>query len=379
MLTQEQWIKETQLDGKTDYLVALHSSLAFTPTSQEIIYISTGTHCAIDDFLAVHYHEVADLFAARGYQFIYLPRLIGSLTPERLCYNYPNVAGRHIPTNAANDAAYSIYQSIFDHALTPLDRTPQLIRYKHLETVVSRYAYPDTGRDKNFNIFSHVAIPTDVPSEELRLFFYDYVDTVGGGCAFYSLAKPKKDEDTADFYFESKVRELQEEIKERVEQLRQLGVTEMAIRSLVDLPPLKPSQLHITQDYRLFLTDYGNREIRMEVLPKVLFFFYLNHPEGVRFKQLSEHKSELMEYYKLLSNRVDLAKMAASIDSITDPTKNAVNEKCSLLRSAFIREFDESVVKPYIITSDEDYLKRITLDRALVLDESGIVTKLASK
>ncbi|HUH33440.1 MAG TPA: hypothetical protein VLZ28_05765, partial [Daejeonella sp.] len=44
-----------------------------------------------------------------------------------------------------------------------------------------------------------------------------------------------------------------------------------------------PSRLLIDKHSKLFLTDFGNLEIKMSPLPKTLFLFYLRHPEGVAF------------------------------------------------------------------------------------------------
>lgn len=361
-----------ELKGRTDYLVGFSPELGFTPNSREVIYISSLAHSPIDDFLQSHHAQVSQLFAEKGYQFIYIPEVIRSLPTERITYNYPGTDNK--PHDATLDQiAEQIYRPILASALTPLEPEPMLIRYKKLLTQSQRIGVRDPFGAAPGLIFSHKAVPNTDSADELMAFFKEYVSNIGEEPVFYSLAKPQTPEDTADFYFNERVTKLQEEIKERVQQLRQLGVTEMVLRSLLDCTPSNPSRLHITKDYKIFLTDYHNREIKIEVLPKVLFFFYLNHPEGVRFKQLADHRAELTDYYKELSNRVDLAKLDQSIQNLTDPTKNTINEKCSLLRSSFVKEFDESVVHQYIITTGTDLCKHITLPRDLITDESGIL------
>lgn len=361
------------LNGRTDYLVGFSPELGFTPNGKEVIFLSPQIQSPIDDFFRSHYAQVAQLFAEKGYQFVYIPEVIRSLAPERITYNYPGTGIKKSRAATTEQIAELIYRPIFDKALTPLVREPMLIRYKNLLTASQNSLSGSPWGTKVGLIFSHKAVPVTDSDDELMAFFRDYASAIGGERIFFSLAKPKTPQDTADFYFNERVTILQEEIKERVEQLRQLGVTEMVLRSLLDCEPSKPSRLHITKDYKVFLTDYYDREIKIEVLPKVLFFFYLNHPEGVRFKQLSDYTAELIGYYKELSNRVDLAKLDQSIRNPTDPTKNTINEKCSLLRSSFVKEFDEAVVRPYIITTGADLCKHITLPRDLVVDDSGII------
>lgn len=229
-------------------------------------------------------------------------------------------------------------------------------------------------RETNY-VFSHRELPGTQDEGALMDFFADYIAHTGEELVLYSLAKPPTPQDKADYDFEFRVEQLEEEIRARVEELRQLGVAEVLISNLFRAPKPPLSRLTITKDFRIVLSDYENREVKMTVLPKVLYFFYLNHPEGVLFKELADHEKELMEYYMTLSNRVDIGKMQESIRDLVDSSKNSVNEKSSLIRSAFLREFDEEVVRDYLLTSDKEHRKRVPLDRSLVADESGMIIK----
>jgi hypothetical protein len=48
---------------------------------------------------------------------------------------------------------------------------------------------------------------------------------------------------------------------------------------------------------------------------------------------------------------------------------NSINEKCARIRSAFIREFDESLAKNYFVTGERGEPKKISLPRDLVVWE----------
>ena len=67
--------------------------------------------------------------------------------------------------------------------------------------------------------------------------------------------------------------------------------------------------------------------------------------------------------------------MIESINDITDSTKNSINEKCSRIREAFLREFDNEFAGNYFITTTnkESFNKSITLDRNLVIDKAGVM------
>lgn len=58
--------------------------------------------------------------------------------------------------------------------------------------------------------------------------------------------------------------------------------------------------------------------------------------------------------------------MNRSIDSVCDPTNNAINEKCARVREAFVKAFDESLAEHYFITGSRGEAKRIVLDREMV-------------
>ncbi len=64
---------------------------------------------------------------------------------------------------------------------------------------------------------------------------------------FYSLAKPEK-EDMADYCFSGQVKDLSDEIRTKLAQLRQYGVSEAVLRELLE-PTCKISRLHIRADF----------------------------------------------------------------------------------------------------------------------------------
>ena len=102
-------------------------------------------------------------------------------------------------------------------------------------------------------------------------------------------------------------------------------------------------------------------------LPKAVFLLFLNHPEGILFKNLPDHRDELIAIYKKISGQENLGSMEKSIDDVVNPTLNSINEKCSRIREAFISKFDESIARNYFITGERATPKRIVLDRNLVI------------
>ena len=164
------------------------------------------------------------------------------------------------------------------------------------------------------------------------------------------------------------------EIQQRIKELQLIGVSDYVIKKLISFAEPKLSTLQITKDFRIILPDYNNMEISMPTLSKVVYFFYLRHPKGVRFKELIDYRDELLQIYYRMSNRCDSAKMEQSIDELVDSTRNSINEKCSRIRAAFVSRFSDDLAKNYYITGYSGQAKYIPLDRSIVIDEAGIIT-----
>ena len=111
---------------------------------------------------------------------------------------------------------------------------------------------------------------------------------------------------------------------------------------------LKP--LIITEDYKFYIGDEG-REVVLSPIHKSLYLLFLKHPDGIEFKNLSDYRDELMQTYLKVSHRLDVGKMEETIDRLTNPTDNAINEKCSRIKAAFYELMDEYSASYYIISS----------------------------
>ena len=110
------------------------------------------------------------------------------------------------------------------------------------------------------------------------------------------------------------------------------------------------SRLVITSDYRFLLPDIGNVEIDLQPVHKAVYLLFLNHPEGIEFKHLSEYKDELRQWYRKTARMMDSAKIDDSVDHLTNPLDNAINEKCSRIKRAFLDVMDEYSASYYIIS-----------------------------
>ena len=129
---------------------------------------------------------------------------------------------------------------------------------------------------------------------------------------------------------------------------------------------VKLSHLRITRHKEIILDDFDHREVKMDALTKSIFLLYLKHPEGIRYKELCDHRSELEEIYLSISGRSDMDSIRKSIDDLTDPiTSNSINEKVSRAKKAFREVVDVRIARFYYIDGRQGAAKRIALDRSL--------------
>lgn len=160
---------------------------------------------------------------------------------------------------------------------------------------------------------------------------------------------------------------LVDEVRERVQKLKEYGMSEKDITSLfhTEKPLLK---LTVSRDYRIYLGD--NRiEVRMEPLVKAVYLLFLKHPEGILFKHLPDYREELIGIYAKLRPLGMNDRAIQSIEDVTNPLLNSINEKCARIRGAFLSQFDDRMAKHYYIDGPRGEAKKISLPRDLVIWE----------
>lgn len=292
------------------------------------------------------------VFSSYRLRFCYLPKITQTIqTTPYLLYHKPfdkDLIANNNP-NIINPLDYLSNQQ--EKTLVP----PSLIYYCYddsdTETIlgctsIESYDYKDieqTFKDIAYKIYIEILDADNRPRFHLRL----------GDL-------PKK----ADERFDTEVLELMDEIQERVERLQQKGVVSYMIDNLLHSNEILSDML-ITKDNRIFLTDYNNMEIQMYPLPKAVFFLFLRHEEGILFKNLIDYRQELGEIYAQIKGPLN-TKDKQSIKDLTNPLKNSINEKCARVREAFISRFDDYLAKYYYINGKKGEEKKILLPRNMV-------------
>ena len=145
--------------------------------------------------------------------------------------------------------------------------------------------------------------------------------------------------------------------------IKRLGFHEEKLKNQIKL-----SGLTITREYAIMLSEY-NKEVKMEPIVKAVYLLYLNHPEGIAFKCLPDYRKELADIYQKIKPLGLTERAIRSIEDVTNPLLNSINEKCSRIRAMFQAEVDASLLDQYIITGKSGEAKKISLPRDLVVWE----------
>ena len=160
---------------------------------------------------------------------------------------------------------------------------------------------------------------------------------------------------------------LMEEVKERVQMLKDYGMSETEIIShLHDAQSLVP--LIVSKNYRLYLGD-ERKEVHMEPLVKSLYLLFLQHPEGITFKDLPDYRRELANIYNKIRPWGLTDRAMLSIEDVTNPLLNSINEKCAKIKKVFEMMLDSSIAEQYYIKGTRGEAKKIALPRDLVIWE----------
>lgn len=367
------------------YISFYKDRLPFKPKSNVVIYFDV-TGIGLKRYYVViseYYQRIVDEFRRGGLEFCFLPKIAADMDLDKI-YHYFNPQA-----------------SLNDHIPHPdLYRDRDLLEYivadfdqQRLSPGLIQYMGEAFDGEKTYT-FSYTPLPDyfdDSPIPQVR----QYVKLHGVNDAIFGMAEESccniappepaqpmwiepspvetcRSNQTSRIRLskaspqkiEEDVEMMMSEVQMLVERLRQSGVGEIALQRLFK-PTQELSRMHIRYG-RIFLPDYNNMEIKMPPLSKALYMLFLRHPDGIMFSYLPDYRNELLRLYELISGRDNRADIRKSIDDVTDPTRNSINEKCSRIKQAFLREFDDSIARNYYITGERGEAKRILLSRDLL-------------
>lgn len=360
------------------YISFYKDRLPFKPKSNVVIYFDVmGVGRKYYTWVIERYYKlIVSEFRRGGLEFCYLPKIAHDMDLEKIYHYFNPQAGPddHIPyLNLYED------HDLLEYIVADYDQwrlSPGLIQYMGEEfDKENTYTYAYTPLD-DFESSPIALVKLYVEHHGVHNAFFDLIedkcccDMGASESKSNASARASRHDENTNIHLakadvvEDDVEMMMSEVQMLVERLRQSGVGEIALQRLFK-PTQKLSRLHVSYG-RIFLPDYNNMEIKMPPLSKAIFMLYLRHPEGIMFSYLPDYRNELLHLYEMITGRDSREDIRRSIDDVTDPTRNSINEKCSRIKQAFLREFDDSIAHNYYITGERGEAKKILLSREMV-------------
>ena len=330
----------------------------------EIVYIENGYCHSLNSFFIRN----KDFRLFNMYKFVYLPNLCKDIIKgELLHFLYPNLSLEEkieIDIDSTYPLQYLVYQEDackIKHGMIYFIADKE----NHGAKYIKGHYYPLEEGDDEYVAHQLDAIVRAIHNE------------YGEGGLYSAIEKPEIEEGSTDDYADElfpwmvandEVAVLVKDIREKIKVLKEMGIGESLIMKIIKEKP-KLSRLVITKDYRILLPDYNNMEIKMEPLVKAVYLLFLNHPEGIIFKHLPDYREELTRIYVKMKPNGMSDKVLQSIEDVTNPCLNSINEKCARVRGSFFSQFNGELAGNYCIWGMRGEAKKISLPRDMVVWE----------
>ena len=341
---------------------------------KELVYVANGENKVLSQLFETHPEVLEGWGQMIGFHIVYLPLMMKRLKDKRvLQYRAPYLGDAELAdVDVGNDFMLRYLDNPADREKIKQGfvRTEDVHRGSDGEDKATNRFYPlssDSGEplaDQLHRIGKQISLEKErhdrlLESKEQTLDEWGDAESASS-CSADDHFSPEEQEET--------ISELMEEVRERINKLRQRGIAEYLLEQLIH-PDNRLSRLVVTKDWRILLPDYDNMEIRMEPLVKSVYLLFLRHPEGIAFKRLPDYREELTGIYCQLKPSGLTDRAMQSIKDVTNPMLNSVNEKCARIRAAFVGQFDDYMAKNYYVDGARGEAKKIALPRSLVVWE----------
>lgn len=355
-----------RLDGinEFEFEEEMNLSVDYYAEVREIVYVENDYCESLNDFFIRN----KDLRLFHMYKFVYLPIFSNELNSgELIRYMSPNLPS--IETLKINmDSSYPLQFLWYPENAKNIKHGMMFFKgdcdNHGAKFTKGHYFHLEEGSDEEI-------------IAQLKQIVKEVHSHYGIAAVYSTVDKPNIKEGSSEEYadelfnwvnYDPEVAIIVKEVREKVNALRERGMAEKIIRKIIQIEP-KLSRLVITKDMLITLPDYNSMEIKMEPINKAVYLLFLRHPEGIIFKYLPDYRKELAEIYQKIKPLGLNERAIQSIEDVTNPCLNSINEKCARIRGAFISQFDEDLAKHYYISGWRGEAKKIILPRDLVVWE----------
>ena len=340
--------------------------LPFEPEAHQVIYAEGKFDFAINWHIFENYNAIRKIFMSKGYDFIFLPRIVDEIkdaSPDVIKYNAPYSRGMksHFP-EMTNDYILQFMAHPENRSKIPPSLLYRVDVPRRKSPGVDFYMRGMSLSDKHFNVPNLVhallTVIRDIGEDE------EYFSSKASERLDLGIYSEMDD-------YDEETRQLMVDIDDKVRRLKLKGIKSYVVEQVVeraysDLKGL--SRMLITDDFRIILSDYGNMEIRMEPLPKSLYFLFLRHEEGIAFKTLPDYQDELLEILRKVSGGELSSSKKNSVSKLVDMFNYSklVNTNCTKIKCAFTACFADHLAKYYYVVGERGEARSVSLPRNLI-------------
>lgn len=384
----------SQMKRNITYYLEAKENLFFS--NDAVYFIEEAEDTFLNDYISRNLNNINERLAKKNIQLIYFPEVKQNNNPgfftkvhDFLRYHNPILYSFSdedlqicLESLIENLTAKEFYGLILEELNLPYFPKPCLLRNIHggMDETINRFTYSpirysnENDLDKFFEWYiNQVKVPNDwehvffrlkgMPEEYDAEEYFDresktdseelksYIDTIKAQGKYGAIAD-------ALMYMLKTIKEERPELLAKVKPL-------IERRKLLE-SKLVLSSLCVDSQKRIYLPDFGNIEVKMHALPKTVYLFFLQHPEGVRIKELYQYKKQLLEIYNTVTNKYENEEIKRAIDDLVDVKKPNINMQCSRIRAAFRKIMDEHVARHYYIDGLNGEPKKIALPHNLI-------------
>lgn len=350
------------------------------PERADIYYIISGRRFNMNQD---QYALIKDIIEGEGYDLFYVPEVLSVLGGEVMKYNFPGVSVDFNQENFSQSLAKDLQIDLGERGACLVWYDEDSDSFKYTEVLDGFEAF----HAQVFGMFNSVFADIE-PGIRFRITDGHEIERCCDYCleepmqcmpvdesrvrrsifhsceSLYDLYEEIADEELEPAQTSPELNALAEEAKDVIERLLLSGFSAEVIKGWLE-PKVKLSRIRITKRNKILLVDY-DREVKMGPLPKTVFLFFLRHPEGMRFVDLQDYRKEIYEIYSSLAVSDDLDKIKRSVDHLTDPFDNSINEKCTMIKYAFQKVVKDDIASNYYVSGKQGHIMKIPLDRTLV-------------
>lgn len=146
-----------------------------------------------------------------------------------------------------------------------------------------------------------------------------------------------------------------------------MHVLEREIRGKLMLGADGLSDIHVSNDMRIYLPGFNEMELLMTPLARTVYLLFLCYPDGIVLKNISDYAYLLGEIYSMVKPGCDERLACQSIAELVDPVGESLQQKLSLTRRAVRRQIlDPDMAKRYMISGTRGGVYGIGVDASMI-------------